>query len=86
MTKNQSSNWIKAFRIDPHPEGGFSQNLFLKNHAEIYEFKDGYEKRSLYTSIYFFIKPENPSQFSSFKIWWSLVIFNAGNPLTVHML
>ncbi|WP_034551478.1 cupin domain-containing protein [Carnobacterium funditum] len=82
MNQKSEQYWIKHLELTPHPEGGFFRSV--SQSAEIYEFKDGYE-RSLYTSIYFLLNQENPSHFHRLKsdeVWY----FHAGNPLTVHML
>lgn len=80
--RKTAAEWIEALALQPHVEGGYYREILKSN--KIINHNDK-ENRSLYTSIYFLLEKNNPSNFhrlTSDEVWY----FHAGDELTIHLI
>lgn len=82
-----AEDYISAFDLQPHPEGGFYREVYRSQ--EVYQAQHLSPRfggdRSFLTSIYFLIKPGYPSHFHRIKsdeIWY----FHDGELVVIHVL
>lgn len=88
MNKMRDKNyWIKALKMEKHPEGGYSSQTYRSpqkiTDEHIHSTFEG--TRPLSTSIYFLIHDDNVSNFHRLKsdeIWY----YHVGQPLTIAVI
>lgn len=77
-----ADDWISDLGLQSHPEGGY----FIQTYASDQTMKsNGGNQVPVYTTIYFILKHDNPSNFhriQSDELWF----YHDGNPLTVHCI
>jgi len=80
-----SSYWIEALGLKPHPEGGFYRETY-RAELTLQNLPEGFKgPRSASTGIYFLLRNNDFSalhRIPSDEMWH----FYAGNPLVVHVL
>lgn len=77
-----SQAWIDYLNLEAHPEGGYFRQVEKSTDL----LQEGHDKvRSRYTSIYFLLTHDNPSNFhrlTADEVWY----YHAGASLTIHMI